>query len=531
VIEVARPTPDGEVSRGTPLHRPVAFDEGRQILELHTETMLGPRRAGRQVRIMVTLPSEAAADYALVRALLKDGMDCARVNCAHDDAGTWARMIALVRRAQRELRQPCRVLMDLGGPKLRTGALPPGPRVLKCRPERDALGRTRAPARLWLTSADAPVLPAEGVPWLPVTADWLAALDVGDRIEWTDARGKKRSAPVTARGDGGAWLEVEATSYFVSGMRLRAQGPTKSRRPPEGEIGALPPLEGSLDLRPGDLLRVTAQAPAADSDPSVPAPGPARLEIPCTLPQVFADVRTGERIWLDDGRIGGLIESASADALEVRIRQAKQTGTRLRADKGINLPDSRLSISGLTPQDVDDLAFVARHADMVGLSFVRGPGDVEQLQSKLAHLRSRNLGIVLKIETRRALEKLPAVLMTAMRTHPIGVMIARGDLAVECGYERLPEAQEEILALCEAAHVPVIWATQVLENLTKQGLPSRAEVTDAATSVRAECVMLNKGPHILEAVRLLADILSRMEEHQRKKSALLGPLVLDELES
>ena len=82
-------------------------------------------------------------------------------------------------------------------------------------------------------------------------------------------------------------------------------------------------------------------------------------------------------------------------------------------------------------------------------------------------------------------------------------MIARGDLAVEVGFERLAEVQEEILWLCEAAHVPVIWATQVLESVAQTGQPSRAEVTDAAMAERAECVMLNKGPHIGEAVRAL----------------------------
>ena len=104
------------------------------------------------------------------------------------------------------------------------------------------------------------------------------------------------------------------------------------------------------------------------------------------------------------------------------------------------------------------------------------------------------IGIVLKIETRRGFEELPQVLLAAMRSPVIGVMIARGDLAVECGYERLAELQEEILWVCEAAHVPVIWATQVLENLAKDGMPSRAEITDAAMGERAECVMLNKGP-------------------------------------
>jgi pyruvate kinase len=114
--------------------------------------------------------------------------------------------------------------------------------------------------------------------------------------------------------------------------------------------------------------------------------------------------------------------------------------------------------------------------------------------------------------------------MTAMRRRRVGVMIARGDLPVECGYERLAELQEEILWLCGAAHVPVIWATQVLDRMARSGQPSRAEVTDAAMGVRAECVMLNKGPHILDAVTSLDDILRRMGAHHNKKTALMRPL-------
>jgi Pyruvate kinase, barrel domain len=100
------------------------------------------------------------------------------------------------------------------------------------------------------------------------------------------------------------------------------------------------------------------------------------------------------------------------------------------------------------------------------------------------------------------------------------------DLAVECVFERLAEVQEAILWLCEAAHVPVIWATQVLESLAKDGQPSRAEITDAAMSHRAECVMLNKGPYVMEAVHVLDDILHRMHGHQAKKRAMLRELDL-----
>jgi pyruvate kinase len=130
---------------------------------------------------------------------------------------------------------------------------------------------------------------------------------------------------------------------------------------------------------------------------------------------------------------------------------------------------------------------VATLADMVGLSFVQHPQDVDLLRSQLQLLGVGELGLVLKIETRRAFENLPSLLLSAMQSPACGIMIARGDLAVECGFERLAEIQEEILWATEAAHMPVIWATQVLETLAKTGLPSRAEITDAAMGERAEC--------------------------------------------
>ncbi len=210
--------------------------------------------------------------------------------------------------------------------------------------------------------------------------------------------------------------------------------------------------------------------------------------------------------------------------------QCAPKGSTLRSDKGINLPDSDLRLPALTPKDVDDLGFVVAHADLVGLSFVQRKTDVEDLRNRLRAADADHIGIVLKIETRRAFEHLSDLALAALQ-HPLsGIMIARGDLAVECGYERLAEVQEEILWISEAAHLPVVWATQVLESLAKTGQPSRAEITDAAMGERAECVMLNKGPHILRAVQVLDDILRRMQFHQVKKTAMLRKLHVAEAE-
>jgi pyruvate kinase len=196
----------------------------------------------------------------------------------------------------------------------------------------------------------------------------------------------------------------------------------------------------------------------------------------------------------DDGRISGRVVSVDRDVLTVRIDHPRPGAAQLKGGKGINMPDTDLRISAITDRDVADLSAVAELADLVEMSFVRIPFDVERLLDELNRLGSHSLGIVLKIETRIGFEHLPQLLLTAMRRPKVGVVIARADLAVECGYERMAELQEEILWLCDVAHLSVIWATRVLERLAKTELPSRAEISDAAMSERAECAMLNKGP-------------------------------------
>ena len=241
-------------------------------------------------------------------------------------------------------------------------------------------------------------------------------------------------------------------------------------------------------------------------------------------PSPFLAARKGHRVWFDDGKIGGVVAHADTNAIKVTITDARPRGSNLKAGKGINLPDTALPVPALTEKDRADLPFVAEHADIVNLSFVRSVDDVRQLQAELHRLGADHLGLVLKIETGTAFAHLPSLLLAAMSTERVGVMIARGDLAVEVGFERMAEVQEEIMWLCEAAHVPVIWATQVLDTLARTGHPSRAEVTDAAMAVRAECVMLNKGPHIADAITTLDSILTRMQTHHHKKRSLLRRL-------
>ena len=486
-----------------------SYAQGLELLADATARLLGPPPQDRRARIMVTVYADEA-EGGLIRRLLQSGMSCMRINCAHNGPEQWLALVRQLRTAEKELGQSCKILMDVSGPKPRTGPLEPGPPMLKWRPVRNRLGQLVRPAIIALVPPDAP-LPddssADAVLQLP--AEFLEELRPREELKLKDARGVPRRLIVWAK-RGPVWLaEGHSTTYVTDGTALRAK-----RSGNKAQIRGLPAAEEPILLEVGDTLRLTkslkpGRGPIRDCSGRLLQPA----AIGCTLGEALCQLRAGQRALLDDGKIECVIRRVDSEGAVLDVVRTPLGGAKLRGDRGVNFPDSRLRLPALSAKDFRDLSFIAQHADIVGFSFVQRPDDVFQLQEHLSRLGKPQMGIVLKIETRRAFENLPALLWAAMRSEAAGVMIARGDLAVECGYERLAEVQEEILCLCEAAHLPVIWATQVLENLAKQGVPTRAEITDAAMSERAECVMLNKGPHIEKAVMALADILSRMQSH------------------
>ena len=387
--------------------------EGRALLDSRADELLGPRPPERRVRVMVTMPDEAAEGPEFVRGCLEAGMGIMRINTSAGDARRWRDMIRHLRTAELETGRSCRVFADLPGPKLRIASIIRGSKSLE-RPR----------------------------------------LHTGD--EFAIALGSKTDAGASA---------------------------------------------------------------GHDRKHKIVAVEPARL---------LAHVEAGHTVWFDDGKLGAVIERRSNDMLFARVTFAKPGGQRLRAGKGLNLPDSDIETPALTPRDLEIMQELWGEADVFGLSFVRSPDDVRKMRLACAKLQREQggpePGVVLKIETRRGFERLPELLFELLRCRCGGVMLARGDLAVECGFERMAEIQEEVLCFCEAAHVPVIWATEVLSTLARLGRPTRAEITDAAVAQRAECVMLNKGPRILDAVRSLCDILGRMQQHQVKKTQMFKPL-------
>ncbi|MGQ7868112.1 pyruvate kinase [Sunxiuqinia sp. sy24] len=397
---------------------PVNYFRSNDVLESNTTRLLGRSNQSLNTRIMVTLPSEAASNYELVKRMIDQGVEVARVNCSHDTQEDWEKMIAHIRQACQETGQECRIYMDLPGPKMRTG-----------------------PVKL---------------------------------------RKKKK--------------KKKQVDYVT--------------------------------LHKGDHLQVYREE-VLGHDAQYTKDGeliaPAKISI--ASPIQFTDLKEGEHIWFDDGKIGGIITSITDEYLDVEIVRANmEKGSKLRAEKGINLPDSKLNLPSLSPDDLSFLPFLTKQADIIGYSFVRQAADVIALQEQLEAYGRSDIGLVLKVENRDAFENLPELLITAMRNPNIGVMIARGDLAVELGAERISEVQEQILWLCEAAFIPNIWATQVLEKLSKEGVATRAEITDASMAARSECVMLNKGDNMLETVQILSNILHRMEAHQYKKKGTLRAL-------
>lgn len=390
----------------TPAPNMADFHAGEDRLEQRARRLFGPRAPQRHVALMVTCPTEAADDPAFLREMARRGVEAIRINCAHDDADAWLRMIRHAHAAGAEFGRPIKVFVDLAGPKIRTGKI------------QARHGSKR--------------------------------VHTDDRLAMVAAGGLKR--------------------HFAADIAVAFE---------------------------------------------------------CTLAAAIGAVLPEQRLVIDDGKIALAIDTVEDEVVTATVTRCHEDGVKLKPEKGINLPDTDLDIPALTDKDCEDLAVIAHHADGIEFSFVQRPDDVLMFQDALAAIRPddwQRLPLVLKIETARAIRALPDILVCAGARQPVAIMIARGDLAVEIGFPRMAEMQEEIMWIAEAAQVPVIWATQVLEQLVKEGLPTRGELTDAAMGARAEAIMLNKGPYLVQAIDTLDQLLGRMEDHLHKKSPSMRSL-------
>jgi pyruvate kinase len=506
----------------------ICFIRGQQLLDQHTIDLFGPFHQQGRAHVMVTLPTEAAWEYALVRAFMEKGMTCARINCAHDDLSIWQEMVNNIRRAETELNRSCRILMDLAGHKIRTGPITLGPPIHHLRVKKDLTGQVVEPEHLIVTTDSESPSSDPLLFSVSISTALHKKLAPGVRIGFIDSRNKKRQLQVEKALSETEWLvSCEKSAFLVSGSPLTLIGSQKKDKPKSEQFTLGDFVGKPLDIRvfknqwllltPGDI-----NGKPAEYDENQCLIHPA--QIGCTLSSAIEKLEMGQSVWIDDGKLGAIVEAITEKGVLLRVTEAKADGVRIKSDKGINFPEAELQLSCLTQKELTDLDFVCLHADLVGFSFVETLADMEQLMVELAKRKASKLPIIAKIETNRAVKNLPDIILGTIGRHNLGIMIARGDLAVELGSARLAEIQEELLWLCEAAHVPVIWATQVLESIAKKGTRSRPEFTDAAMAVRAECVMLNKGPYILDAIEALVNVMVRMQAHQRKKFSRLRAL-------
>ena len=376
------------------------FYKGRELINFRSKQLFGTKKDPAIPYLMVTFDSEFVDNSRLVKKLLEAGMNVARINCAHDNNEIWKNMIGLVHAAIGKTGIPCKIYMDLGGPKMRTSIL------------------------------------------------------------------------------------------------------GKGRR------------KGKVSLSEGQEIVLAEKD--SDYDPS-------GIVFGCDEKDIIKQVKAGERILFDDGLIETKVISNHDGLAVLKVLRISGRKPQLKGKKGINFPDSQFTLAGLTENDRIVLPFICEHADLVGYSFIRHASDLSELQQELLQY-DKKPKIILKIETSEAVTNFPSLLIQGMKEEIFGVMIARGDLAVEIGFERMSEIQEEILWISEAAHVPVIWATQVLETLNKSGIATRSEITDASYAAQSECVMINKGDYVINVMNTLSDILRRSGGHHEKKRYTFRPM-------
>ncbi|MBS1502504.1 MAG: pyruvate kinase [Bacteroidetes bacterium] len=383
----------------------VNYDRGTKLLNDNITTLLGEADHGSVPPIMVTFDTNFVEDPDLICELLRNGMKLARINCAHDDEDTWLKMIGNLQKARTQTGLPCKIYMDIAGPKIRTKVVRKGKHQNKLK------------------------------------------VEVGQEILLSEP-GKKA---------------VKGKAFIC-----------------------------------------------------------------CTLPGIVRYLRKGQRVLIDDGLFGAIVTETAGDEALIKIIRISSGKPVIKSEKGLNFPDTEFEINPVTEYDVKCLPFIVKHADMLGFSFVTSAADMQLLRNRLESLNCPDFPVIAKIETGLAVNNLPDIILQGMKQEKFGVMVARGDLAIEIGFERMSEIQDEILWICEAAHVPAIWATQVLETMNKRGIATRGEITDAVHAASADCVMLNKGEHIVEVLRTLNNILARSRKNSFKNRRLFRKLSIAE---
>ncbi len=498
--------------------------EAIQIASTNATALFGGvpsmRLSHQQTAVMVTLPSYAAEhDGALIHSLAEAGVNVFRINTAHDTPSTWRAMAESIMavNARKAPHEQLKIFVDLAGPKIRTGKIRRSVSTVEIGSNKASTPLRIYPRNVMTSGAKTDPITLESIDArLCTDPQFYALLAPGESIKVIDANRKGARISVHEVGAECALCSIDKKINLDADSKLKHRGST----------GAVLSIEHECEpirLHVGDTLRIT-EADLLGHGPIYNEEGVLveSASIGCTYKGLMRFVHIGDTLYIDDGKIGLTVSGQAQGWIECQVTHAKPGGSLLKEERGINFPDAHLDIESLGEIDRQNLLSTLDFADLYGLSFCQSAQDVENLKTLLEANGRDDIAIVAKIETKRAVAQMPSILEALLTCKHSSVMIARGDLAIEVGFRNLAIIQEKLIDICDAAHMPVIWATQVLESQMKNNLPSRAEVTDAAMAGRAECVMLNKGSFAVDTIDVLRHILHDMHLLFKKNRQLLS---------
>lgn len=495
----------------------LSIDEAEEIMSKRAAIFGGEAKPKKraETKIMLTLPSEAAKNPQMIEEFASAGVGIFRINTAHDSSLEWGIMAAKIAELNQNLhpQNKLKIYVDLAGPKIRTGKIRKVKGELKLDSDK----------KIYITKKDSKdsfvKVPVDAYN-IEVSDEFYKKAKKEKEIAISTGDGKSRSLKVVALEKGFIICELNKKVKVNENTLISIE---KKKKSFAGEILNIPYVTETIRLYEGDYLflsleEIEGHAAIVSKGGRVNAPA----AIYCTQKEFVMDAKEGDKVFIDDGKIGLKVIQKKQNGLMCQVVQVKPGGETLKEEKGINFPDSKTLVDAITDEDAKNLNSVVEFADILGISFAQSDKDIIALKDLLKAKNKEHVAIVAKIETKLAVQNLPSILEALMYHEYSGIMLARGDLAIEVEFENMSYLQEEILDLCEAAHTPVIFATQVLENQMKNNLPSRAEITDAAFAQRADCVMLNKGAFALNTIKKLEFILARMHTIFKKNRLLLG---------
>ena len=444
------------------------------------------------ISIMVTLDKTMLERPEIFKELLRAGMTIARINLAHDYS-VWKQLVENIRAAEKELDDvKCKIYVDLPGPKIR---------VFDFRKIQAPLViHTENNSPIGYLVSDQGIVPSIRHAFkIELNIKEFKDITPGQIIPFTDVKGRKRHFTVLEMIDARC-LKVELNKTAI----LNEETTIKLSHDNHSKVTNLLERQPTIKVKKGDILRIYKShgyhgKPKNNKQPA---------SIGITIPEALKNVKPKDRVFFDDGNICAAVLNVTDTYLDIKITLTRKEREIIKPEKGVNFPDSQvyLNVPAITETDISILPEIAPFVDLVGISFIHQPNDIRIVKRYLDQYTERNIGVIAKIETKHALLSLSKIILEGLNLDLFGVMIARGDLAIEIGYEQLANVQEGILELCRAAHVPVIWATSVLNHMNKKGIPLRAEITDAFMGLRADCIMMNKGPHISSSIKFLQQL-------------------------